>query len=127
MRAYEFVSENKKVTKMRKDHQDATAGLHVFTDGNYDRGYVLGKVMAAAACSNGVDPLTVPSETWVGKRNTAHPYTKQEDAMLKQAYKAVGVKYTDKNNSDMRSKEPQNTNSDSPVVAFKGYANWKSK
>lgn len=127
MRAYEFVSESRKITKMRKDQQDATVGLHVFTDSNYDRLYALGKIMSAVACSNGVDSLTVPSESWVGKRNTAHPYTKQEDAMLKQAYKAVGVKYTDKNNSDMKSKESHSTNSDSPVVAFKGYTNWKSK
>lgn len=121
MRAWEFISEAKKVTKMRQDHQNATRGLHTFTDANYDRYYILGKVMSAAACANGYDPLNVPAETWIGKRNTAHPYTKEEDRMMKQAYDAVGVEYEDKNHSDMRSQENKDTNIQSPIKPFRGY------
>lgn len=121
MRAYEFISEAKKIAKMRAGHQNATVGLHTFTDANFDRFYTLGRVMMAVACSNGEDPLNVPAETWIGKRNTAHPYTPEEDAMLKQAYKAVGVQVSDKNNSDLKSKEMEDTNSQSPIKPFRGY------
>ena len=120
MRAREFISEVKK-TQMRKDHARATTGRHTFTDAPADRAYVLGKVMSAAACANGYDPLNVPAETWVGKRNTAHPYTDIEDKMMKQAYKAVGVEWEDHNHGDLRSMEPENTNSTSPIKPFKGY------
>lgn len=127
MRAYEFISENKKITKMNHDHQNATTGLHVFTDGNFDRAYATGRIMAAAACSNGVDKIDAPAESWVGKRGTAHPYTDIEDKMLKQAYKAVGVEYEDKNKGDVKSKESEQVNTESPIVAFKGYADWKKR
>jgi len=120
MRAHEFITEVKK-TKMRKDVENATTGRHTFTDAPADRFYTLGKVMSAAACSNGYDPLNVPAETWVGKRNTAHPYTDIEDKMMKQAYKAVGAKWEDHNHGDLRSMEPDNTNAVSPMMPFKGY------
>jgi hypothetical protein len=41
--------------------------------------------------------------------------------MLKLAYKAAGVEYKDLNDGNLNSKELASTNTDSPVVAFKGY------
>jgi hypothetical protein len=61
------------------------------------------------------------SESWVGKHNTAHAYTEEEQNMLKLAYKAAGVEYKDLNDGNLNSEELASTNTDSPVVAFKGY------
>ena len=75
----------------------------------------------AVACSDGINPIKMDSESWVGKHNTAHPYTKEEQAMLDLAYTAAGLAHTDLNNGDMDSEELPGTNIKSPVVAFKGY------
>jgi hypothetical protein len=87
----------------------------------YDKLYDLNRVMMAVACSDGVNPIEMDAESWAGKHNTAEPYTKEEQAMLKLAYKAAGVEYIDLNNGDLDSEELASTNTDSPVVAFKGY------
>ena len=41
--------------------------------------------------------------------------------MLKQAFRAAGAEYTDLNAGDMESEVVPSTNTQSPVVAFKGY------
>jgi hypothetical protein len=41
--------------------------------------------------------------------------------MLKQAYKAAGIKYKDLNSGDDESKELDSTNIKSPIKPFKGY------
>jgi hypothetical protein len=58
----------------------------------------------------------MPAETYIGRKKTAYPYTKEEQDILKKAYKAVGVKYTDPNGGDMRSLELTDTNRTSPVA-----------
>jgi hypothetical protein len=63
----------------------------------------------------------MPAESWVGKHNTTHPYTKEEQAMLKLAYKAAGLEYIDLNKGDMDSEEVSTTNTQSVVKPFKGY------
>jgi hypothetical protein len=75
----------------------------------------------AVASSDGVNPIEIDSESWVGKHNTAHPYTKEEQDMLKLAYKAASLEYKDLNNGDMDSEELDSTNKRSPVTSFKGY------
>lgn len=120
MRATEFVSESKK-GKISKRQQEATRGLNLFTDTQYDRTYDLNRVMMAVACSDGVSPIEMNSESWVGKNNTAHPYTKEEQAMLKLAYKAAGITYKDLNNGDLDSEELSSTNTQSTIKPFKGY------
>ena len=75
----------------------------------------------AVASSDGVNPIEMDSESWVGKHNTAHPYTKEEQDMLMLAYKAAGLEYKDLNNGDMDSEEVPSTNKQSPVIAFRGY------
>lgn len=120
MRATEFVSESKK-GKISKRQQEATRGLNLFTDTQYDRTYDLNRVMMAVACSDGVSPIEMNSESWVGKNNTAHPYTKEEQAMLVLAYKAAGITYKDLNNGDLDSEELSSTNTQSTIKPFKGY------
>jgi hypothetical protein len=77
--------------------------------------------MMAVASSDGVNPIDMPSESWVGKHNTAHPYTKEEQDMLKLAYEAAGLEYIDLNNGDLDSEELSDTNTKSIVKPFKGY------
>ena len=77
--------------------------------------------MMAVASSDGVNPIVMDAESWVGKHNTTHPYTKEEQAMLKLAYKAANLEYKDLNNGDMDSEEVPGTNAQSIVKPFKGY------
>ena len=122
MRANEFVSESK-VGKISKRQQHSTRGLNIFSKkiDSYDRLYDLNRLMMAVASSDGVTPIEMDSESWSGKHNTAHPYTKEEQDMLKLAYKAAGLEYKDLNNGDMDSEELESTHTASPVIAFKGY------
>jgi hypothetical protein len=122
MRAREFIVENA-VGKLNKHHQEATRGLNVFAKriDTYDKLYDLNRVMMAVASSDGINPIEMDSESWVGKHNTAHAYTEEEQNMLKLAYKAAGVEYKDLNDGNLNSEELASTNTDSPVVAFKGY------
>ena len=122
MRANEFISEAK-VGKISKRQQQATRGLNIFSKkiDSYDRQYDLNRLMMAVASSDGINPIDMPAESWVGKHNPAHPYTKEEQAMLKLAYKAAGLEYKDLNQGDMDSEELSSTNTQSIVKPFKGY------
>jgi len=122
MRAQEFLVE-KQEGKIRHRHQKAMRGLNRFRDpGGYDRTYELNRVMMAVACADGTNaPIDMDAASWVGKYNTAHPYTDEEAAMMKQAFKAVGSETHDMNHGDNRSQEPDDTYKVSPVKGFKGY------
>lgn len=120
MRAKEFIAENIP-GKLSKRQQQSTRGLHVFADTNYDRAYDLNRVMMAAASTDGTFVPEIDQESWAGKFNTAHAYTKEEENMLKQAYKAAGIHFKDLNKGDIKSKELDSTNTSSPVKPFKGY------
>ena len=122
MRAREFLTE-KHQGKMHKMHQNATVGLHRFRDpGGYDRTYELNRVMMAAAMADGSDkPIDIDQASWIGKYNTAQPYTKEEHKMLKQAFKAIGSDTHDLNHGDLKSQEHPAVNVESPMQAFKGY------
>jgi hypothetical protein len=121
MRATEFISESSE-KKISKRQQEPTKGLNTYGDsehvsGDYT-GYRLGMAVAGA---DGKTPLDMKAKSWVGKKKTTHPYTKEEQDMLKQAYKAVGAEYTDVNSGDMTSKELEDTHKVSPVTGFKGF------
>ena len=122
MRAREFFFEAA-AAKISKREQAATRGLNIFSKkiDSYDRLYDLNRLMMAVACSDGINPIKMDSESWVGKHNTTHPYTKEEQAMLKLAYKAAGLEYKDLNNGDMDSEELPDTSVKSIVKPFKGY------
>lgn len=120
MRASDFLNENRK-GKISQRQQQPTRGLNIFADNQFDRQYDLNRVMMAVACSDGVNPINMNPESWFGKNNTAHPYTKEEQDMLKLAYKAAGITYKDLNKGDLESKELENTNTQSTIKPFKGY------
>lgn len=121
MRAREFISEQ--VGQPGHRIQQATRGLNLFRDKKRTNSdYVLNRVMMAAACADGTDrPVSIEDQSWIGTRRSAHPYTEVEQKMLKQAYRAAGAEFSDVNNGDMDSEECEDTNTRSPVVAFKGY------
>ena len=122
MRANEFVVESK-TGKVSAQQQQPTVGLNVFSKkiDSYDRIYDLNRLMMAVACSDGINPIEMPAESWVGKHNTAHPYTEEEQNMLKLAYEAAGLEYIDLNRGDLDSEELKSTNTQSIVKPFKGY------
>lgn len=122
MRAREFLLE-KQEGQITKRQQQSTVGLHKFRDpGGYDRAYELNRVMMAVACADGTDaPIDMDQASWVGKYNTASPYTEEEHKMMQQAFKAVGSETYDLNHGDLKSKELESTNKVSPVKGFKGY------
>lgn len=120
MRAHEFISEAK--GKPSKRQRYATVGLHTFTDSNYDRTYLLNRVMMATASTDGTFVPKIEQNGWSSKMNTAHPYTKQEHDMLKMAYQAAGAPLVDDlNDGDLKSDELDSTNYTSPIKPFKGY------
>lgn len=121
MRATEFITERDGTIGNRK--QVATVGLNVFYDAERaNSDYVLNRVMMAVACADGSNkPIDMDAKSWVGKQRSAHPYTKIEQRMLKQAFKAAGATYTDLNHGDMKSQELPAVNTTSPITAFKGY------
>ena len=79
MRASEFIIETRTLAKPTKRQQNASVGMSKFRDpGGYDRTYELNRIMMATACADGTTPLDIDAESWSGRYNTAHPYTKIE-------------------------------------------------
>lgn len=121
MRASEFVIESSQ-KKISKRQSQSTAGLNTYGDAEHmSADYTSYRLGMAVAGANGKDPLDMKAKSWVGKQKTTHPYTKEEQDMLKQAYKAVGAEYTDLNHGDMKSKELDDTHKTSPILGFAGY------
>lgn len=122
MRAKEFITEGKKKGKLSKRAQQSTKGVNTFSDAEkMNSDYVSYRLGMAVAEADGINPIKFDASSWIGKGKTAYPYSKEEQAMLKQAYKAVGASYNDLNDGDMRSLELDSTNTASPVVGFKGF------
>lgn len=123
MRAKEFIQEsNKKVRRnVMKRHQQASTGLNTFGRSNYDNTYDLNRVMMAVAMTDGQKKPDIDQETWAAKYNTAHPYTYVEQQMLELAYDAAGIPFEDLNAGDVKSREVEDTQIQSPIKPFKGY------
>ena len=121
MRAREFIAERDGTIGKRR--QAATVSLDVFGDSErMSSDYTLNRVMMAVAMADGTNKtIDMDAKSWVGKKRSAHPYTKVEQNMLRQAFKAAGADWKDLNNGDMDSEEHPAVNTTSPVVSFKGY------
>lgn len=108
-----------KVGDVSQRYQQSSMGLIKFRDKQFaDRVYELNRVMMAVASSDGVNPLSlkIDAESWAGRNDIAAPYTKEEQAMLKQAFQAVGSHHEDLNDGDVRSLELKSTHKQSPVA-----------
>lgn len=121
MRASEFITEQFHKGKVSARQQQSTVGLNVFAISQYDRAYDLNRVMMAVASTDGKTIPDLNSESWVGKNNTAHPYTEVEQDMLKIAYEAAGIPFKDLNKGDLDSEELDSISTKSPIKPFKGY------
>ena len=123
MRANEFIIEAREGT-IHPEHQAASQGIVRMRDqGGYDRTYHLNRIWMATAMADGKSSKAVDmdSSSWIEKYNTAHPYTKEEDNMIRGALKTVGANHHAVV-SDHNSTEPNDINCASPVKGFKGYA-----
>jgi hypothetical protein len=106
--------------KPTKRQAQSTIGLNTYKDGERaDSTYTSYRLGMAVAGANGKDPIEMDGKSWAGKNKTTHPYTEEEQEMLKQAYKAVGAKYKDLNRGDLKSQELDSTNKTSPVAKRK--------
>jgi hypothetical protein len=125
MRAREFVSARITETadaKISRRLQAATRGLNVYSDAERWNGdYVLSRLGQAVASTDGTFVPDIDVKSWIGKNKSTHPYTPEEQAMLKMAYRAIGADYTDLNGGNMNSEEMSEVNRVSPVQGFKGY------
>lgn len=119
MRAKEFITEVSQ-SKITKRQVQATKGLNTYSDGERWNGdYVSYRLGMAVACTDGTNDPEMDAKSWIGKSKSTHPYTPEEQEMLKKAYKAVGATYQDVNKGDMRSLELETTNKVSPVAKIK--------
>lgn len=117
MKIKDIIAESKDSGPISQRFHRATVGLDKFRDNDLaDRFYELHRVMMAAACANGKDPINVDPESWAGRYNIAIPYTPVEQDMLEQAFAAVGSEWHDMNKGDYSSQEVKSTNSTSPVA-----------
>jgi hypothetical protein len=122
MRAYEFITEATGRGSISNLNQFATVGLNVFSDAErINSDYTLNRVMMAVASTDGKTISPIHKDSWVGKYKSAHPYTKEEQAMIKLAYEAVGAEWKDINQGDLNSRELDSTNKQSPMKPFNGY------
>lgn len=98
--------------------KQSSAGLHTFSDAERaNTDYTHYRLGLALACSDGKGQLIdMDPKTFYGKKHTAHPYTKEEEAMLKQSYKLVGANYKDLNKGNLNSMEVSDTNKVSPTA-----------
>jgi hypothetical protein len=99
--------------ELKKRQRFAMRGLNKFTDGKkWNSDYTLYRIGLALASTDGKTMPEVDEESWIGKWKVAAPYTKEEQEMLKLAYKEVHANYEDINHGDMRSQEGPTINKD---------------
>jgi len=103
------------------NYKESHPGLHLFGDAERaNTDYTHFRLGLALACADGKGQIAnMDPKTFYGKKHTAHPYTKEEDNMLKQSYRLVGANYKDLNKGNMRSLELKDTHKQSPVPAKK--------
>lgn len=116
MRAKEFITERKRA-KMTKRQNQSTRGVNTYSDSEkWNTDYVAYRLGMAVAGTDGQIEPELSASSWIGKSKSTHPYTQEEQEMLKRAYKAVGATYQDVNHGDMRSLELDTANKVSPVA-----------
>jgi hypothetical protein len=115
MKVTEIISEAVQ-GKMSKRAEQASRGVNTYSDAEQrNSDYVAYRLGMAVAGTDGKNTPNMDRKSWIGKDKSTHPYTKEEQEMLKKAYKAVGAKWEDLNRGDMRSMELDSTNKTSPV------------
>jgi hypothetical protein len=121
MKIYEVISEAKLTQKkISKRQSQSSKGVNTFSDGERASGdYTMNRLGMALAMTDGKNKPDIEAKSWIGKSKGAFPYTKEEQDMLKQAYKAVGAEHKDLNHGNMNSMELEDTNKISAVAKVK--------
>lgn len=121
MRLRDIISEtSKSKPKMTRRQKSAAKGVNSFYDATgVNTDYTAYRVGLAVAGTDGKTPPDIDAESWIGKTKTAHPYTKEEQDMLRLAYKAVGAGHQDLNKGDHESRELDSIHKVSPVANTK--------
>jgi len=115
MKIKDIIVETKGELKQRQ--RFAMRGLNKFTDGKkWNSDYTLYRLGLALAATDGKTMPEVDEESWLGKWKLTAPYSKEEQDMLKLAYKEVHANYEDINHGDMRSQEVPTVNKESPIA-----------
>ena len=128
MKIVEIITEDRNYTKtagkLAPDQIQTLPSAHLVS-GTADRVYDLYRLGMKAAEADGINKLKGSSESWVGRNNLINPYTAHEAKMLKQAYKANGLVWTDElaPNPKNLSYEPKDTHKISPTPSL----DWKKK
>lgn len=104
-------------TDISRRQNRSSKGTNLVADGEKWNGdYTMYRLGMAVAGTDGQIEPNMDASSWIGKWKSTHPYSKEEQAMLKKAYKSVGATYKDLNNGDMRSLELDTTNKTSVVA-----------
>lgn len=121
MKVYDIISETKVTQKkITKRQSQSSKGVNTFADGEkWNADYTMNRLGMAVAMTDGKSKPDIDGKSWIGKSKAAFPYTKEEQDMLKQAYKAVGASHTDLNKGNMNSMELEDTHKVSPVAKRK--------
>ena len=117
LRSRDFVKEGKVTTRSHEEDMVSQGTTRTRDVGGYDRVYHMNRLMMAMAMADGksVKAVDSPSETWAEKFNTHHPYTKEEDNMVKSAMKTVPTDGKEISKFS-KSAEPKDVNKTSPVA-----------
>jgi hypothetical protein len=114
MKIKDIIQES--VGELKDSQRRATRGLNRFADGKkWNSDYTLYRLGLALAATDGKTMPEVDEESWIGKWKITAPYCKEEQDMLKLAYKAVHAAHEDLNNGDLRSQEGPTINKTSPI------------
>lgn len=114
MKIKDIITESK--GELKKRQRFAMRGLNKFTDGKkWNSDYTLYRLGLALAATDGKTMPEIDEESWLGKWKLTAPYSKEEQEMLKLAYKAVHASHEDMNHGDMRSQEGPTINKSSPI------------
>jgi hypothetical protein len=111
MKITEIITEER-AGKLDDRFADASKGVWKMRDnGGYDRTYHLNRMMMAAAMHDGQSnkPVDMDAASWTEKYNTAHPYTEEENNMIKGALATIGAD-SEEIVSDRQSKEQADIN-----------------
>lgn len=113
MRASEFVTESSR-GKALDAHSKVSPGTAFTTDGYVDLYRASGMMARCPAESDDIDPYS-----FVTRRPMIVTYTPEEEAVIKDAFKRMGIDYHQE--MTRGSEEPDAVNNVSPTQGFKGY------
>lgn len=117
MKVHEIIAESK-TTERKTSHDNVSKGVTRARDvGGYDRTYHMNRMGMAMAMADGKSTKAVdsPQDTWFEKYNTYHPFTKEEDNMIKSALKTIPSDSQEVSKFG-KSVEPKFVNKTSPVA-----------